>query len=169
MVDQLLEVEEFPNHILEPCCGEARAISSRLSDYDFKVTEYDLFAGPEQSRRDFLVETRTFPAIITNPPFKLAREFVETALRVADKFAFLLPLDYLHGQRRYKDFYSKGLGPNTVYIFTRRPDLSAEFRTDGKYKTGAVTFAWFVWDKAASHGTHVNWIDNSEYVLRVAA
>jgi hypothetical protein len=169
MVEQLLEVEEFWTEILEPCCGEAMAISGYLEERGYSVEAYDLFAGKEGSRRDFLCENRRFRHVITNPPNRLADRFIETALRICDgKIAMLLPLDFLQGQGRYDKFFSVGFSPDRVHIFIRRPDFRTPLRDDGKYKTGSITYAWFIWTDGRSKNifrSEFDYIDNREWIL----
>jgi hypothetical protein len=43
--------------------------------------------------------------------------------------------------------------------------LGDKLLLDGKYKTGMMVYAWFVWDKAHIGPATINWIDNQEYVL----
>jgi 23S rRNA A1618 N6-methylase RlmF len=87
---------------------------------------------------NFLLQTETYDYVITNPPFSLAYEFVQKAKQLATKkFAFLLPLSYLHGKSRYDGIYmDKQYGLKKVYVFTRYPMLGNPLREDGKYNTG---------------------------------
>lgn len=164
LVEQLLEKEEFPNQILEPCAGKYRAISSFLINKGFSVTEYDLFFGDD--RQDFLLESRKFPAIITNPPFSIADKFLEKALDVVThKIAMILPLDYLHGKARYDNFYSAGIRPAKIYTFVRRPMFGAPPNNTGTYGTGSTTFSWFIFEPGYSGLPVMDWIDNSEYIV----
>lgn len=161
---RLLEVEKFEGRILEPACG-AGAITAVLKEagYD-NVTAYDkeeLFGG-----KDFLDETCKFDAIITNPPFSLAKEFILKACEVAPRFAFLLPLNYLQGQARYNEIWSAREILEKIYIFTRYPLLSAQIRPDGKYETGMMVYAWYIFDTRHKGAPAIHWIDNSWDVVR---
>lgn len=160
---RLLEVEKFEGRILEPACG-AGAITAILKEASYEdVTAYDkeeLFGG-----KDFLDETRKFDAIITNPPFSLAKEFILKACEVAPRFAFLLPLNYLHGKERLDEIYSHEI-LEKVYVFARYPLLSAEIRPDGKYETGMMVYAWYIFDTRHKGAPTIRWIDNSEDVAR---
>jgi len=152
---QLLEVEHFNNTILEPACGDG-AISKLLKDciyYDKEV--------------DFLKETKHYDYIITNPPFSLALEFVLKAKEITNKkFAFLLPLSYLHGKKRFDNVYSDKEYPLArVYVFTRYPMLGDRLREDGKYRTGMMVYAWYIWEKSYKGEPVIKWLDNNIYVL----
>lgn len=159
MVEQLLEVEDFKGSILEPCCGKF-SISNVLESKFKNVTKYDLDTGT-----DFLKETRRFDNIITNPPFRLAKEFILKAFEITnDKVAMLLPLNYLHGLERFEKIYSqKHL--DKVYVFLRYPMLTQEVRPDGKYSTGMQVYAWFIFRPNKVCIPKINWINNQKYIL----
>ena len=166
MIEQLLEHEWFTHGktLLEPACGEG-AIVKVLKKRGFKPQYSDIIEGT-----DFLKETECFDYLITNPPYSLANEFILKAKKVIkNKFAMLLPISYLHGQRRYKDIWTDTTFPLCrVHIFTRYPLLSSEIREDGKYKTCMQVYAWYVWKKQhpSMLAPRIHWIDNDKYVLR---
>ena len=158
---RLLEVEKFEGRILEPSCG-AGAITAILKEAGYKdITAYDYLLDG----KDFLTETRKFDAIITNPPFSLAKEFILKACEIAPRFAFLLPLTYLHGKERLDEIYLREILEKT-YVFARYPLLSAEIRPDGKYETGMMVYAWYIFDTRHKGAPSIHWIDNSEDVAR---
>jgi hypothetical protein len=157
MTQQLLEQEPFDEQktFLEPCCG-ARAIAQYLPN----CTAYDLREG-----HDFLLEQRQFHYIITNPPFSKAFEFIKHCKKVAtDKFALLLPLSYLHGQQRYESGIFQGL--KTVYVFTRYPMLGDALREDGKYRTGMMVYAWYIWEIGWLQPAIIQWLNNQPYIIK---
>ena len=159
---RLLEVEKFEGHILEPACG-AGAITAILKEAGYDdVTAYDLLLDG----KDFLAETRKFDAIVTNPPFSLAKEFILKACEIAPRFAFLLPLSYLQGQARYNEIWSAREILEKVYIFTRYPLLSAHIRPDGKYETAMMAYAWYIFDTRHKGAATIHWLDSSEDVVR---
>ena len=163
---QLLEVEggvikQFGS-ILEPSSGDG-AIVRVLKEYGLpNVVAKDIQIG-----QDFLLESDKFDAIITNPPFSLAFEFIQKAKQVSEYFALLLPLSYLHGKKRFDQIYSDADFPlSRVYVFTRYPMLGEQIREDGKYHTGMMVYAWFIWDKSQKgQEPVVRWLDNNKYVL----
>ena len=70
---------------LEPACG-AGHMSKTLEEYFGEVTSYDAFSYGFSSVRDFLAdphEPRSFDWVITNPPFRLAEDFVLRSLSIA--------------------------------------------------------------------------------------
>ena len=160
---KFLDVEYFNKNatVCEPACGKG-AITRVLKEYwdENLVTAYD-------QEVNFLWETGTYDYIITNPPFSIASEFIQKAKQVAKgKFALLLPLSYLHGKQRYDEIYSdREYGLKKVYVFTRYPMLGESLREDGKYKTGMMVYAWFVWESGHSGLPMIDWLDNNEDVL----
>lgn len=146
--------------ILEPARGNGAIVKVLLKNNFQDIDFYD-------KETDFLKETRRYPYIITNPPYSLAEEFILKAKEVAFfKFAFLLPLSYLHGKKRYDSIYSdKNFPLSKVYVFTRYPLLGEPLREDGKYNTGMMVYAWFVWDSSAKNDPIIKWIDNNDFIL----
>ena len=43
--------------------------------------------------------------------------------------------------------------------------LGESLREDGKYKTGMMVYAWFVWESGYSGSPMIDWLDNNEDVL----
>ncbi len=159
ITQHLLDNNSFSGHILEPACGN-NAIVKVLQENGFKVTAYD-------KEKDFLTETERYDNIITNPPFSLAYEFIEKCKLIAkNKFALLLPLSYLHGKKRFDSFYKDNLiGLKSVQVFTRYPLLGEELREDGKYNTGMMVYAWFVFEQEYRLDPTIKWIDNHQDVI----
>ena len=160
---KFLDVEEFDKSlsVCEPACGKG-AITKVLNEYWDKdlITSYD-------QEVNFLWETGNYNSVITNPPYTTALQFIDRAKRVAtEKFAFLLPLSYLHGKQRYDEIYTdREYGLKKVYVFTRYPMLGEKIREDGKYRTGMMVYAWFVWENGHSGLPMIDWLDNNEDVL----
>lgn len=160
---QLIETGEINDcgTILEPAAGN-NAIVNQLNRW--YVTNYDLF----KDGTNFLHEDRQFDCVLTNPPYSKYMEFVGKAKTVATKkIIMLLPLSYLHGQKRYEQIYSDKEFPlKSVYVFTRYPLLGEPLREDGKYNTGMQVYGWYVWDKSYIGEPVIRWIDNNKYVLK---
>lgn len=159
---QLLAAEPFDRlaPTLEPACGGG-AIVRVLGSQGFTAIEaYD-------QERDFLSEQRTFPQIITNPPFSQALAFILRAkAQCTGRFALLLPLSYLHGKARLDQVYCDRAFPLArVHVFCRYPMLGDPLREDGRYRTGMMVYAWFVWERGWPGAPEIRWIDNHRYVL----
>lgn len=181
MIKQLLENEYFDKNknVYEPCADiKYRTIVKECGKYfnKEKVSYNGLDLQPA-SYGDYLTEDliNNSDYVITNPPFSLAFEFIQKSKEVAKiKFAMLLPLSYLHGQKRYENkiFLDQDYPLTKIYVFTRYPLLTSTIRKDGKYNTGMQVYAWFIWENNnnckidLSRIPIIYWIDNNKYVLR---
>ena len=161
---KFLDKEYFDknNSVCEPACGKG-AITTILKQYwnTTLITAYD-------REINFLDDTKKYDYIITNPPFSLAFEFINQAKKLATKkFAFFLPLSYLHGQQRYNEVYhDNNYKLKKLYVFTRYPMLGETLRTDGKYNTGMMVYAWYVFENGYIDLPTIDWIDNNNDILR---
>ena len=154
----------FEGDILEPACGQGH-ISKTLKEMlpSFNVISTDLIdRGYGQGGVNFLTHDygRTFNTVITNPPFSLAREFIEKGLKVADKYVIMLcKIQLLEGVKRKDMFLNTPL--KYVYVHTTRQATWKEGKpTDSKGKKWATTMclAWFVWDKEYEGEPIIRWI-----------
>jgi hypothetical protein len=157
-VEALLAVERFTGQVWEPACGDG-AISKVLSTHGYSVISSDLVdRGFGQGRIDFLLEQKALaPNVVTNPPYKLAEEFAEHAVRLASgKVAFLLRLSWLEGQRR-SDLFAR-MPFARLWVFSRR--LPRMHRGDycGPKATSTMPFCWIVWDRAHSGPPTIGWL-----------
>lgn len=156
----LLSVETIPPGVIwEPACGDG-AISKVLRRRGHTVLSTDLVdRGFGEPRRDFLMETdrpEGVNGIITNPPFKLAADFVlhAQALRIP-YVAMLLRLAWLEGSVRHQRVFLPH-PPSRVWVFSKRQTL---WRGDEEPTGSGVTpYAWFIWCRAASKITQLGWV-----------
>ena len=162
MTRHLLDREKFEGKIFEPCCGEG-AILKVLDEYN-----YEYSCGDITFALNFLENFSQNDNIITNPPYSLAKEFILHAKKhTSKKIAMLLPLNYLHGIQRYREVWLDTEFPlKKIYVFCRYPMLSNEIREDGKYETGMMVYAWFIWDRAHKGSATIDWIDNSDDIVK---
>ena len=161
----LCEAESFSPAIWECACGQGH-LSDVFKKRGYHVISTDLiYRGYGKGGVDFLAYTPRCPMqcdIITNPPYKYAKEFVEHALDiVADgqKVAMFLKLQFLEGKARRKLF--ERCPPKTVYVVSSRL-LCAKNAEFEKMKAGggsAIAYAWFVWQKGYTGDTVVKWIN----------
>jgi hypothetical protein len=97
-----------------------------------------LLPGDEVVIRDFpeeYVSNDRFTVAITNPPFRLARDFIEKARRMADVVIMLLRLNFLGSS--WRNQFMRANTPD-VYVLPDRPS----FRGDGQ--CDSIEYGWFV-------------------------
>jgi hypothetical protein len=153
-VEALLRAEQLPLHIWEPAAGRG-AIARVLRDRGHTVITSDIndYGFPLDFQRDFLTETAApagVEAIVTNPPYKLAEQFVSHALNLAPRVVMLLRLAFLESERRTEILETRGLA--RVHVFRRRLPMMHRDGWDGPKASSAVAFAWFVWHRAHGDG-----------------
>ncbi len=163
MVQQLLDLKRstWPKEweVLEPAQGQG-SITRQLRHHFPCVTGYDKYQGPTYF--DFFEETGRYDLVITNPPFSQVNEFLEHARIVAkSSIAFLLPLRYLHGIKRYESGVFHRLAE--VNVFVRAPLLTT-MSSGEQYRTGMQVYAWFIWDQKEVKPPCLHWINNQPYV-----
>ena len=92
--------------VWEPACGEGH-LSKVLLERGFRVRSTDLIdRGYGLGGVDFLEDNSEihWTDIITNPPFKLAEEFVRHGLKLADRVIIFQRIHFLESQKRYQLF-----------------------------------------------------------------
>lgn len=144
----LLSVEKFNGPIWECACGEGD-MSRVLEAEGYQVISTDLVdRGFGESRIDFLMEWEArAPNIITNPPFKNAKDFCDHAVNLTTgKVAMFLRLAFLEGVERGNWFPMTPLA--RVWVMSRRVPMHRERLAQDGDGHGSIAFAWFVWDHA---------------------
>jgi hypothetical protein len=122
--------------------------------------------------KDYLVDglTGNVDAIITNPDFSIAQEFIEQSLGEASFCAYLLRLNFF-GSRKRREWW-QGKEPTHLFTLAERPSFvdvckgnkskgikacgASYLKDEGRSKcmcggnigagTDATEYAWFVWD-----------------------
>lgn len=123
-IDKLLAVEKPRSFIWECACGGGH-LSERLSEKGFNVFNTDIRnRGYEKQHAelDFLAqEGKPFNFeydILTNPPYKFAKEFVLKALELLHdgcKCFMFLKLTFLEGKARFNELFK--CTPPVAYMF----------------------------------------------------
>ena len=156
----LLDAESFREGTVWECaCGDG-AVSSVLKDKGYKVYSSDLNDyGFGLSYVDYLMTVNpddNIQSVITNPPYKLAKEFI---LRTFDydipKSAFLLRLSFLESISRYDQLF-KDNPPIRIHVFKKR--LTIWRGDETRAGNGTVAYAWFIWEKGFSGNPEIFWI-----------
>ncbi len=166
VIDKLLQVEKPSRKIWECAAGENH-LADRLKKFGYDVITSDIVERKSKIDRilDFLkIDTKeTFNCdILTNPPYKFAKEFVSKAISLINdgqKVFMFLKLTFLEGKARLKDLFSKH-PPKVVYVFSERVlcAKNGEFQKVREGGGSAVAYAWFVWQKGWQGKTTIDWL-----------
>jgi hypothetical protein len=128
----------------EPACGEGH-MARPLAEYFELVYSSDVHDYGCGQVVDFLwpFDGPRFDWIITNPPFKLAEQFVDTALdRAKTGVAVLVRSAFLEGIGRYHKLFMYR-APAVIMQFTERVPI-VKGRVD-EDSTTATAYCWLVW------------------------
>lgn len=142
---------------LEPACGRGH-MARALAEYFRHVGAFDISDyGHGYDCRDFLAcVPLKYDWLITNPPFKLASDFIARGLSEARVgVAIFVRTNFLEGQERYRNLYSQRM-PTLVLQFVERvvlhehelrdPDRLYQMK-DGTMKkpSTATSYCWIIW------------------------
>jgi hypothetical protein len=143
---------------LEPACG-AGHMAKVLAEYFAELAYSDAYDYGFGTLRDFVEEpysAQSYDWVITNPPFRLAEDFLLQALRVARMgVAILARTVFLESVGRY-DAIFRETPPTKFAQFVERVPM-VRGRLDSKAST-ATGYAWFVWEKTSLQPSQVLWI-----------
>lgn len=150
----------------EPACGSGELVVG-LSEYFNCVWASDVFDyGRGFAVHDFLFPVRPqfLPKsgrvhwAITNPPFRLAAQFIKHALSIAiEGVAMLVRTSFIEGIERYRTLFNVHR-PALLAPFSERVPM-VKGRCDPKAGS-ATSYCWIVWSKLLHHAgrTNVRWI-----------
>lgn len=164
----------------EPACGELH-MTKGLSDYFAEIRSTDIFQWiPEIETLDFAMLGAFEPAVdfvITNPPFKLAEEFIATALKISRVgVAMLVRSAFIEGQDRHAELFSQ-TPPAFVLQFCERVTLLENrlirpgevdpfAQVEGTKASSATPYCWIVWlNGRAPDDCRLRWIPPSRFKL----
>ena len=149
----------------EPCVGQGH-IAEVIKEYfpNAVVKGGDLVdrGYPDTQLGDYLLTNQeNVDWVITNPPFKIAKEFTTKSLSHTNKgVAMFLKIQFLEGQAR-KDWF-KDTPLKYVYVFSKRqqPWRNGESinPNTGKTWSNTMCFAWFVWEHGYIGEPTIRWI-----------
>lgn len=151
----------FNYKILEPACGEGH-MSERLKYYGYNVISRDKENRGYGEVMDFFELDYWDGDIITNPPYKQAKEFVEHALEIVPegrRVAMFLKLTFLEGKNRKKMF--EKYPPRFLFVSSSRLQCAKNGEFE-KYKKGtgtAIAYGWYIWEKGYKGDTVIKWIN----------
>jgi len=156
----------------EPACGEGH-ISQVLERWfnpitcNVKIYSSDLIdRGYGDTGLDFLKSSNAHnkvDCIITNPPFKLAQQFIEKSLEESNKYVIMFAkIQLLEGIGRKKLFDKHP--PKYIYVFTNRINPLRNgnpLDEKGKPWCSTMCFAWFVWEIGFQGEPMIRWLQTN--------
>lgn len=116
-----------------------------LAEYFKTVISSDIHSYGFGGTRDFLFADRRDSCdwIITNPPFRLALQFIDTALSVAEiGVAMLVRTAFLEGIERHHMLFSKRPPQKIAQFVERVPMVKGRYDPDA---ATATSYCWLVW------------------------
>lgn len=116
----------------EPCAGDHR-ITKFLTEKGLQTSYSEISEDLDYFKWDGKVDL-----ILTNPPFSLAKEFIDHSLARATTVIMLLRINFLGSQKRYPWWIENE--PDSLIVLSKRPSFTGT-------GTDATEYAWFVWDK----------------------
>ena len=163
-IDKLIGSIGFITSVVWECACGTGCLSERLKQYCHGVVSTDAIDRGYGQVQDFLL-AKEMPSgcscIITNPPYKLATEFILHALSLlpdGGRCIMFLKTTFLEGEKRHRLLFSK-YPPQRILQFSKRVlcAKNAEFQKMRKVGS-AVSYAWFVWEKGYKGETTITWI-----------
>jgi len=163
-VEELLKVEKFTPRIWECACGEGH-ISEVFINNGYDVISTDLINRGyinQQATLNFLdceIDGKNEYDIVTNPPYKHAAEFVKKALQISKdgtKIAMLLKIQFLESEKRGKLFDENP--PKRIWVARKRLVCARNGMFDD-FKSSAVCYAWFIWEKGYKGKPTIDWLN----------
>ena len=147
------------NRIWECACGQGH-LSEVLKKHGYKVFSTDLVdRGYGEYNQNFLYLRSTGEQdILTNPPYKYAKEFVEHSLDILKDGYYcvmFLKIQFLEGKERRKLF--KKYPPRYVYVNSSRQTCYINGDMSKKMSS-ASCYYWFIWEKGYTGEPIIRWI-----------
>jgi hypothetical protein len=158
----------------EPACGEGH-MARPLREYFADVIASDVHRySDDHELFDFTLTAMAGGQeqpdwVITNPPFRLAVEFIQAANAITRKgFAMLVRSAFLEGGERYRQLFSQ-LPPTFALQFSERVvmlegrliragDVDPFSDQPDRRARSATAYCWLVWLSGQSGATELHWI-----------
>lgn len=154
---------QLDNNVWECACGEGH-LSNVLVGGGYNVLSTDKVNRGYGKVQDFLEYQGKYDGdILTNPPYKFAKEFVEHSIKCINENNYVmmfLKLQFLEGKARKKLF--EKYPPKFVYVFSQRQRcaMNGDFSkyTNNGNTHGAVAYCWYIWQKGFKGEPIIRWI-----------
>ena len=159
-IKELMKIEKLCYDIWEPACGMGH-LAEPLVKAGYHVTATDLIdRGYGNGGVDFLKQTGFIFCgdIITNPPYKLAEEFVRHGLEIipeGHKLCLFMKLTFLEGKKRQELF--KEHPPKRVWVSSSRINCATNGNFEGT--SSMMAQAWYIWEKGYQGPTTLGWFN----------
>ncbi len=159
-IEHLLKLETFSN-VWECACGEGH-LSKVLINHGIHGRSSDLIdRGFGDTGVDFLgLDIQEWGGdVITNPPFKYAKEFVLKALQIiptGNKVAMFLRVQFLESKDRKQLFVD--FPPKYLFVSSSRIQCAINGYFSNN-EGSAVSYCWFVWEKGFKGDTIIKWFN----------
>lgn len=146
--------------IWECACGEGH-LSKVLVGGGYNVLSTDKVDRGYGEVQDFLeiLPLKEYDYdILTNPPYKYAKEFVEQSIRLVNNERYiimLLKIQFLEGKDRRKLFEKNP--PKYVYVNSSRQTCYINGNMSKKMSS-ASCYCWFIWQKGFNGEPIIRWI-----------
>ena len=157
-IDLLLKYPriQLPQNVWEPSCGSG-CLSKRLEERGYQVVSTDLvYRGYGRGGVNFF-EQRTMPdgckAIITNPPYKFATEYVLHALRLLPDDGMLclfLKTTFAEGKERFVRIF--GITPPSLFCNAQREYYVLRMQSLNRWRQQAAQ----LWPTHGGYGRKVS-------------
>ncbi len=144
-------------NIWECACGKGH-LSEVLIKRGYIVKSSDIKDRNYGTIEDFLESKKWDGDILTNPPYKYAKEFVEKSLEITNignKTIMLLKIQFLEGKARYKLFQKSP--PKYVYVNSTRQTCYINGDMTKKISS-APCYCWYIWEKGYTGEPIIRWI-----------
>lgn len=155
----LCEIEDLNKRIWEPACGQGHLAKVFLRHGHYVLSTDLVNRGFGTGGINFLEINDPYSGdIVTNPPFKLAQEFIEHGLKLipeGNKVCMFLKLQFLEGTGRKKFFEENP--PKRVWVSSSR----IQFGANGDFgnRNSMLATAWYVWEKGYKGETTLKWFN----------
>jgi len=153
---------QLHKNIWECACGQGHL--SKVLEEGYEVLSTDLIdRGCGYSGINFLevpcIEKGEEPVdILTNPPYRYAKEFVEHALEICCDGSYVvmfLKIQFLEGKAR-RELFEK-YPPKYVYVNSARQTCYINGDMSKKMSS-ASCYCWFIWEKGFKGEPIIRWI-----------
>ena len=117
----------------EPCRGDGRIQFFLEEEQGIPCSYSEIMED-----KDFFEHTESTDLILSNPPFSIAKEFIDHSLKLSNTCIMLMRINYLGSIGRH--VWWKENTPTALHVLSKRPSFTGK-------GTDATDYAWYVWDK----------------------